>query len=149
MAFAINFTNEPNELLGDDNTPSAIGEILLGDYRDTFAATLFEWSRPQYEASWRFELKRLLDGADRAVLLTQLLIPGKNGLPNWWALYRGEQNEVVIQEHLGINAELFILFSPQNPSDSLKDREIATNDGQPISEWIVQTEDIEAFLNSN
>ena len=149
MTFAINFTNEPDEFLADDNTPSAIGEILLGDYRDTFAATLFEWSRPQYEASWRFELTRLLDGADRAVLLTQLLIPGKSGLPNWWALYRGERNEVVIQEHFGINEKLFIRFSPQNPSESLKDRRAFTDNGRPISEWTVKTEDIESFLNNS
>lgn len=63
MAFAIYFTEEPDQFLGDDpNVRYAIGRILAGDLDESFASSLYEWARRDYETQWLLALERLIAG---------------------------------------------------------------------------------------
>jgi hypothetical protein len=44
LSFSIDFIDAPLEYLGDDpSAPSAIGEIILGDFTESFVSSLYTW----------------------------------------------------------------------------------------------------------
>jgi len=147
MAFMICFTDRPNEYLDDDpSVPSAVGRIVAGDLDESFVSSLYEWDRQAYQSHWRSSLDRFLNGDDKAVLITWYVNPGESSNLQWWALYRGKDDIVHVQNHLPFYDILDAEFCVENASSFLKDRETATTDGNPISEWDVSIREIELFV---
>ena len=100
MSFSIYSTGEPDQNLGDDpNVPYAIGRIVAGGLDEGFASTLYEWSKRDYEAQWLRSLERLIAGDTKVALITQYVNPGESSNLEWWALYRGENDVVYVQNH--------------------------------------------------
>jgi hypothetical protein len=62
VSFSIVFSDEPLEFLADDpSIPSAIGLLTIGDFREDFAASLYQWNKEDYELQWRDAIRRLLE----------------------------------------------------------------------------------------
>lgn len=80
--FSITFTGATAE--GDPTV--AVGEIRLGQYRESFHAVIGFWSTQDYEASWTAALRRLLAGGVASCLVTSLTDPRDATFVTTWPL---------------------------------------------------------------
>ena len=100
MSFSIVFLDEPWEYLDDDpSIPSAIGRLIIGDSQEEFAASLFLWSKENYQSQWRDAIGSLLQGRDRAALIVEYVGPEASGKLEWWPMYAVGET-VFLQNHL-------------------------------------------------
>ena len=150
MSFAICFTDEPDQHLGDDpSVPYALGRIVAGALDEGFASILHEWKRCEYEAQWIRSLRQLIAGDKKVVLITHYVNPTECSNLEWWALYRGEDDVVYVQNHLRFYDQLGSSFSVAEVNHFLADRITVNEEGNPVSEWEVPLADITLFVNRN
>ncbi len=125
----------------------AVGRITVGtDFSEKFEADLSYWDRSRYEEDWRTNVRRLVEGAERAVLLTSITAPTTANFFFWWPLYRvGEA--VHVQNQLLFLDELTAPFDPARSWDFVADRETVNEDGLRISEWQCSLSDLRSWLN--
>lgn len=121
------------------------GKIYLEDHYETFSTSLEYWEPREYIESWRAELRRLVDGASTAALITSYHPPRPGDFWFWWPLYR-IGDIVYIQEQMLFFDQLPAPFRADRPSESLMARETITDEGARISEWQTTVTEIEAFL---
>ncbi|MFZ0952440.1 MAG: hypothetical protein WAN17_09250 [Candidatus Sulfotelmatobacter sp.] len=145
MPFSIAFQEEllsyPYE---DRTTPAADGVLVLGDAKERFTASLYEWSKEDYQRQWRHAVEVLLRGKDKAALITEYLGPGIATHLEWWPMYVvGEK--VFLQNHLLFYDQLPRPFSVKNALSFLRDRHTTNQEGETISEWSVGLSEVEAF----
>ncbi|MGB8259572.1 MAG: hypothetical protein WCE75_04445 [Terracidiphilus sp.] len=148
MSFAIHFFDEPPiQDLTDDGQPLflAHGRLIAGDYWENFYASLDEWTISQYESQWREAVQRTVDGAGKSALIVNYASPERGGHLEWWPMYR-DGDSVFLQDHLLFFSQLQVPFSPDHPCRSLRDRQVLSEDGAPISEWCVDMDDLRQFL---
>ena len=100
MSFSIAFQEKPLFYpYGDRRTPAASGVLVLGDASEQFIASLYQWSKEDYQRQWRPAVEVLLHGKDKAALITEYLGPEGSTHLVWWPMYLvGE--EVFLQNHL-------------------------------------------------
>ena len=148
MSFSICFTGEPDRYLGDDpSVPFAMGRIVAGGLDEGFASTLYEWSKRDYEAQWLRSLERLINGDTKVALITQYLDPAESSNLEWWALYRGKDDVVYVQNQLRFCDQLGKDFSIAEVGKFLAERITVNEDGNRISEWEVQCTKIRVFVD--
>jgi hypothetical protein len=88
MPFSIEFLNEPPSYPYDDPaTPEARGVLILGEAKEYFGSSLYQWSKKEYETQWRHAIRALLDGNDRAALITEYVGPQAATHLEWWPMY--------------------------------------------------------------
>jgi hypothetical protein len=88
MPFSIGFLNEPPSYPYDDPaTPEARGVLILGEAKEYFGSSLYQWSKKEYETQWRHAIRALLDGNDRAALITEYVGPQAATHLEWWPMY--------------------------------------------------------------
>ncbi len=144
MSFSISFLDEP--VFYDEQTPMAVGELVLGDYRESIHASLFQWSKLDYEAHWRKAIETLLEGP-KSALIVEYVSPEFATHLVWWPMYRIE-NVVYIQNHLLFYDHLPQPFSLDNMLSIIKDRVTVNEDGNRISEWSVKLSDVQDFART-
>lgn len=148
MSFSIAFLDRPLEYLDDDpSVPSAIGLLTIGDFREEFAASLYEWNKEDYESQWRDAIRTLLRGRNRAALIVSYTNPKVSSHLVWWPMYVVGET-VFFQNHLLLFDQLTAPYSIENPYLSLRDRKTINEDGVCISEWSFELSEIENFGQS-
>ena len=148
MSFSIAFLDDPTSYPYDDPaTPQAKGVLILGEAREHFGSSLFQWSKKEYETQWRYAIKALLDGNDRAALITEYVGPQAATHLEWWPMYVVD-NAVFIQNHLLFYDQLTQPFSLQNPFSFVPDRRTTNEEGKKISEWTVAIPEVEEFARA-
>ena len=148
MSFSIFFTGEPDQHLGDDpNVPYALGRIVAGALDEGFASTLYEWNKRDYEAQWMHSLRRLIAGDKKVALITHYVNPAESSNLEWWALYRGEDDVVHVQNQLRFYDQLGSNFSVADANGFLAERTTADEEGNRVSEWEVSFADIKLFVD--
>lgn len=149
--FSIIATDERPPESETDGVPVFCGRIVIGEFQETFAASLVFWSREEYGLHWRKALERLVTIGDRSALITDYVEPPTHpysgGYLIWWPLYR-DGDAVYVQNQLLFFEQLSRPFSAHRPWDSVRDRHAVNEDGQKISEWVTTVEDIRHFLSS-
>jgi hypothetical protein len=125
------------------------GKIRIGEFHETFIASLFFWSRTQYEHHWRTALERIVGGATQSALIASYVEPpatliGEEFLV-WWPLYR-EREVVYVQNHLLFFGQLSNPFSAERYWESVGERQTVTAEGAQISEWITSVQSIRDYL---
>ena len=145
MSFSIAFQETPLFYPYDDRrTPAASGVLVLGDASEQFIASLYQWSKEDYQRQWRPAVDVLLHGKDKAALITEYLGPEGSRHLVWWPMYLvGEK--VFLQNHLLFYDQLPGPFSVKNAFSFLHNRRTTTGEGEPISEWSVGLSEMEAF----
>lgn len=123
---------------------AALGRVIAGGLDETFEAPIYEWGEAAYRASWRSELKRVLDGADSAVLLTLVVNPDNANWLRGYVLYRFDSC-IRVQERLFFVDELDHEFDLAKPSLSAGAYRSMNEDGVRISEWITSIADVRDF----
>ena len=145
MSFSIGFLDEPLSYPHDDPaTPEARGVLVLGDSKEYFGSSLYQWKKKDYELQWRQAVKALLDGKDRAALITTYCGPEVATHLEWWPMYV-EGKTIVIQDQLLFYDQLIKPFSLQEAFSFLRDRRTANAEGNKISEWIIGFPEVEEF----
>lgn len=145
MRFAIEFVPEPQT--SDEPTLDRAGRLVLGDFEEQFFANMEYWRELDYERQWIEGLERILTGATTSCLITSIGRPEASGGLWWWTLYRSG-NRIHVQNAMCFYASLREPFDPSNPYAAVPPRRVATEDGDPISEWIITVGDIAQFVGS-
>ncbi|WP_422368787.1 hypothetical protein [Pelagibius sp.] len=125
----------------------ALGSLKIGEFRESFHASLSYWGRDRYLTQWREALERLIKGAPRSALVTSMHSPATTNLIRWWPLYRIGDNAHFQEQVLFMNqleqpfeeADLYRLVPP---------RETTSEDSERLSEWALNLTAIETFLES-
>jgi len=145
MPFSITFENAPLIYPYDDpGTAAATGLLVLGEHKEEFVSSLFQWSQRDYEKQWSAAIKVLLRGKRKSALITEYVSPDFATHLVWWPMYVVE--EIVYFHHqLLFYDQLLEPFSVENALSFLRDREIVNPEGQRISEWAVEFREIEEF----
>jgi len=148
MAFSIAFQDEPLCYPYDDpSTAAATGLIVLGDWREDFLASLYQWSKEDYERQWRFAIRSFLEGEKKSALITEFLPPEVASHLVWWPMYLVGET-VFVQNHLLVYDQLSLPFSLESVFSCVPERRTVSEEGQKISEWAVSLSDIRTFARS-
>jgi hypothetical protein len=144
MPFSISFLDEP--IFYDEQMPFACGELVLGDYKETFYANLFQWSKEDYEAQWHNAIQTLLDGSHSA-LMVHFVDQEFAANFEWWKMYREDQ-VVYFQNQLPWYSQFNPPFHLEDLSRFVGERKTVNEDGDRYSEWTVPLVDIEDFAKT-
>ncbi len=118
--------------------PSCVGEIKIGDFRETFIMPLDWWTVGDYETQWLEGIERIKH-CDESCLVTTIQDLKKIPLIDWWILYK-VGSTVYVQNELiaGDCLQTFLNrgeFNRETCYDFIEPRQTVTEDGEKISEW--------------
>jgi hypothetical protein len=147
MPFSIGFHEPPSYPYDDPATPQAKGILILGEAKEYFGSSLYQWSKKEYESQWGHAIKTLLDGKDRAALITEYVRPEASTHLEWWPMYL-IGNSVFIENQLLFYDQLAEPFSEQNAFSFLGERRTMNGEGKKISQWAVGMPDLEEFARA-
>ena len=144
MAFSISFLDEP--VFYDEETPMAPGELVLGDHKENFVASLYQWKKDNYEAQWRDAIRTLLEGS-KSALIVHYMSPEFSDNFEWRPMYK-EEDVVYFQNQLPWYDQLTQRFSPENLISFVRDRITVNEDGDRFSEWSMPLSEVEDFYRT-
>jgi hypothetical protein len=142
MNFSIRFSEEEfQELQGN----YALGEMRLGDFCESFQASLSYWAAPEYLLQWKEGLQRTCTGSTKSCLITSMYDPACANYLFWWTLYL---DGFFVHVH---NQILFLENVDRTTFESkiyeyISDRETLDEDGNRISEWTISLDDVKKYL---
>lgn len=145
--FDIFLTDEVVEDL-DPGAKAVYGKIQIGDFYETFVASLISWDCVQYERHWSSAIHRILEGHERSALITSFVEPPLSRRLVWWPMYR-EGNRVYFQNQLLFFDRLDQPFSAEHFWGFVGQRHQRSDDSQQISEWALPIKAMEAYLRRN
>jgi CdiI N-terminal domain len=143
--FSIRLTSEvPDEL--EDGVAAVYGNIQIGDFHETFIASLCEWSDERYASQWQEAAHRLVNGESKSAFVTSFVPPDKSLYFVWWPCYRiGET--VYVQNQMRFYEQLPSPFLVNALYDYVADRKVVSeDDGTAISEWELPLEWLRDFV---
>jgi hypothetical protein len=144
MAFSIDLIPDPVPDL-DPGVVASLGTIQIGSFQERFIASLMYWSADDYKRHWRQAIERILHSSDVSCLITSVVDPTTANHIFWWPMYRVNEY-VFIQNQILFFDQLQFPFDEQNPFSSVAERRTIDEDGNRISEWSVQIDELEEFL---
>jgi hypothetical protein len=127
----------------DEGWRHAMGGIELGSESDGFAADLGTWTMRDYESQWREGIARLAAGHPSSALVTSYAGP-EAGFHMMWPMWR-IGSDVFFHEHL-VPADAIAEPVAEHFYAAVGERQTHSDDGQPVSEWVVAFSDLLAFL---
>jgi hypothetical protein len=143
MGFAIEFV--PLPLASGERSSEREGRLVIGDFEEHFFASMEYWREPDYERQWRDGLERILAGERVSCLITSIGRPGVAIGLWWWTLFRSNDS-VRAQHAMCLFQSLQAPFVPLDPYVAIPPRKVMTEEGDPISEWIIPVVDIAQFV---
>lgn len=123
------------------------GSLIIGDFKEDFHASLSYWDRNRYLSQWKEGLERLLRRENYSAVVTTMYDPSTANFIFWWVMYL-IGNDVYIQNHVLFLDELDKPFDETDLYSFVPEREIQTEEGEPISEWSVSLSAIRDSLDS-
>lgn len=161
--FDIYFTGEIATEESDPDSKAVWGEIHIGEFRESFVASVMSWSPDQYEKQWESALRKIVTGSTPSALITNYIEPSlSSGSYLWlWSFHRDgdaiyiqnhlraiyvKEGSVYIQNQLSSSDPLDRPFFLERPWESVKEREITGAEGSKISEWVTTVRSTEETL---
>jgi hypothetical protein len=129
----------------DRGFKAVYGQIQIGDFCETFVASLACWDQIQYAQHWASAVSRIMEGQERSALVTSFLEPSLSHHLVWWPMYR-DRDVVYIQNQLLFFDQLAQPFSSKHLWDFVGERRQWSDDDQKISEWALPIQSMEAYL---
>lgn len=140
--FSIEFDSGPQVGFGE---PVMIGRIVLNEFAESFVAPLVFWRTGDYQRQWREAAETIVRGGDRSCFVAAMRRTPDDGAIFLWPVYRcGEA--VYVQHRLLLPETVDGRFDPANPYAQVNERQIVSEQGEPISEWQISVKDIALFL---
>ena len=122
------------------------GNLQIGDFKERFVASLFDWTPEAYRQQWRDAAERLVNGESKSAFVTSFVPPTDGGHFEWWKCY-GVGEIIYVQNQLRFYEQLTSPFHLDSLYDYVPDREtVSADDGSPISEWQIPKHWIRDFL---
>jgi hypothetical protein len=130
----------------DEGEPLVYGNLQIGDFRETFVASLLDWTPEAYRQQWREAAERLVNGESKSAFVTSFAPPTDAGHFEWWPCY-GVYEIVYVQNQFRFYEQLASSFHLDSLYDYVADRKtVSEADGAPISEWQIPLHWIRDFL---
>lgn len=146
MAFDIRFSGETTDGSEVGNA-GHFGEIILGDTTELFVSLVGYWSPADYVHQWRAGIHRLVSQNLPTCLITSLHDRQEADILSWWLLYP-MGSHVRVQDAVLLLDQDRSRFSTTNPYAAIPPWRQFTDDGEPISEWVVPLQDFADYLRS-
>ncbi|WP_242206052.1 MULTISPECIES: hypothetical protein [unclassified Pseudomonas] len=141
MSFEILLEKEPFEHFG---TQALRGLIRLGEEEESFFAPISFWDRQEYLNSWYSSLCLGLERRQHSVLVTSMLDPESANFLMVWVLYFVGES-VHIQNSVVFLDDVVPGFNVDDVNTYVGVREVANEDGDRISEWVVPLSELLGF----
>ncbi|MBS1987324.1 hypothetical protein JST99_05330 [Candidatus Dependentiae bacterium] len=123
-----------------------IGEIQIGDFKESFDIPLRYWSKKDYEKQWQDGIERLKTH-DQSCLVTAVMLTKTTPLAILWVLYK--DGDIVHIQNKALFRSRFItmlkkeFFTSQTCYNFITPRKtISESTGMKISEWDVSLEEV-------
>jgi CdiI N-terminal domain len=145
--FSIEFLSEKYK---EDKPAGQLGRITIGNFSEKFVSSLSDWNIETYTKHWIKSSARILYESDSTLYITNIVINSSTDYHlDWWVAYKiGEmafiQNQLIIPDTYAIANG----FNSNNLYTYVRDREIYSDDGDKISEWVVPLKLIEEYYFS-
>lgn len=132
-------------------SPSCLGEIQIGDFKETFDMSLDSWSIEEYTKQWAEGFARIKEKNLSCLIANaqnpKRTAPGPKPLINLWLLYREKdivyiQNQLLFGSHLKELANKLLPFDSNTCYSYIKPRETINEDGKIISEWKIEIDEL-------
>ena len=125
-----------------------LGEITIGDFSESFRASLSYWNRQDYFEQWMNALNEItVLKRSKAVIISSMYDPDTANFILCWVMYNlGDL--VCFQNHIFFLDNLITPFNEKNMSKLIPDREQVTEEGERISEWTISLIDIENSIKN-
>lgn len=125
--------------------PCCIGEITIGDFKETFEMPLEFWTMDDYQTQWKNGIAHIKTH-EQSCLVAEIQDPQKNPRASLWVLYK-DNNTVHIQNHLLFGKRFAKMLKQQpfileNCYTFITPRETSSNEGIEISEWNINLDEI-------
>jgi hypothetical protein len=120
--------------------------ITLQNFVETDCADFSSWSTRDYEAQWLTELNAISTSRDRGGLITSIHDPSDAYRVWIWPMWKEGEN-VYFQSRLLFMLEPEPRFDPSRVGDYVGDHQLISEDGEPLSQWIVSLTSIRDFLD--
>ena len=133
---------DPNIITSYD-MPCCIGEIQIGDFKETFEMPLVYWKIEDYQKQWQEGIERIKTH-DQSCLVAELQDPNQEPRAILWVLYK-EGDKVYIRNRL-LHGKLFSdmlkneVFTVDTCYDFIKPRVVTP--GSTVSEWVIDLNDL-------
>jgi hypothetical protein len=118
------------------------GTIVLGDFSEEFLAAASLWEPTAYQGQWQAAARALVADADRTAFVTSFVHP--DGLNTIWPAWK-LGHLVYVQNRLLDRSQLASILDVARIAEVVGDREVVSEDGEPLSEWVVTLDDVAAF----
>ena len=118
---------------------SYIGEITLGNSRETFEMTIEWWNLEDYQKQWHIGLERIKTHSTSCLVAR---IEGYQGNPvqiDWWLLYK-ESNKIIIRNQLLISTILTSTINGPFTPETCYNYIPPKSRSKKVSEWVVDLE---------
>jgi hypothetical protein len=125
---------------------SHVGQITIGDYKETFIMPLDNWTLEEYQQQWKEGLERIKSHAVSCLITSVQNLGTRHPSIEMWILYK-EGKTIFIQQSLLINETVehsmkLSEFNSKTCYQFIDPRETITESGQEISEWSINISDI-------
>ena len=131
----------------DPKQKFSLGTIVLGTATDGFHASFDYWQPSDYEKQWREAVKLIVNGAEKAALITEMPPPSKANFVRWWPMWRF-QDAVRIHEQILFMDQLNTPFTLEDPYAHVDNYHEFNEEGERLSEWTVPLQDFVEFLQN-
>lgn len=133
----------------DSQEDECDGLIQIKDFEEIFRSSTLFWDKEKYQNNWKLAIERIIFHEYESALIIDIHNPRQEKYVNWWLMYR-EEEKIHFQNQLLTSSVLnfsFSKFDPENPFTQISSRETHTEDGEEISEWIIEIKFLEDFYN--
>lgn len=128
-----------------DGVLSRYAYITLGAFTEEFVVPLDYWSEDKYRRSWANAITQAILGPS-SCLITSLSDPDNANFIVWWLLYK-EHDLVFVQNQLLFLNTIDGGFDPWNPYSHIPPRDVQSEEGVMVSEWIITVNEIIFFMD--
>lgn len=140
--FILNIDENITQVEGED---SLSGYIQIDDFYENCFYPVSYWSRDDYLLQWRHAIDTILLGGKKAAFIVSMRDPESANFIFWWVMYV-VGDVIYLQNHVLFLEEISERFTVESMYLHIQDREIANEDGEKISEWVISKDCLKDFL---
>jgi len=140
--FDLELSNETIEYEGDE---ALLGKIHIDNFSENFQASTSYWDRCKYLSQWKDGLNNIINGGSKSAIITTMYDPSTANFIFWWVMY-AVGDDVFIQNHVLFIEDLKEPFNESNFAKYVPVRETVNEEGDTISEWKVNFNEIHEAL---
>ena len=121
-----------------------MGKITIGEYYETFEASLSYWKKKDYYMQWYDGAKRITLGEEKSCIITAMYNPKWANFIIMWPIYN-IGDDAVFQNNYLLLDELDGRFDPLNPYKYINNKRSKTETGHTIEEWRISIDELRKY----